>query len=661
MSLDPFSQILVLLFCSVLVVAGARRAHLPPLLGYLAVGMVLGPHALGWVGESAQTHTLAEVGVVFLLFTLGLEFSWPRMVAMRREVFGLGLLQVSVTMLAFALLGRLLNLSWSLALALGGAIAMTSTAMVIRQLTEQNEINRTHGRLSVAILLFQDLAFVPLLGLATAVAAGEAQSAFSGARLAQTLLGAMAALLIVLVLGRWLLRPLFYEIAHSRLKELFTLLVLFVALGSAWVTERAGLSLALGGFLAGMMLAETEYRHQVEAVIRPFRELLLGLFFVSVGMLLDVALLASQFGWIMLMVIVIVSLKVVIAASVSRPFTSTHFKAVRTGLVLGAGGEFGIAILTLLMQGQSVPVAFVQPVLLALVMTLLLAPFGIRFNKTIARWLLREARPQVNEREGVTAALRELGEHEHVLLCGFGRVGQQVARVLQSQGFKYIAADLDLARVRPARLAGEPVVFGDSSDEDVLVACGIGKASAVVVTFANPTVSIGIVRAVRALRPDVPILVRTEDDQGLVELKQAGATEVVPETFEASLMLASQVLMFLKVPVSRVVRTVGQIRRDRYSSLRGVVRSESVLAQDDLPENSDVVVTVVLPPSAWAVGRSLGQLHERGTPVQFIAVRRQGQQLREPTSSFLLEEGDALVIQGTIENVEHAEAILLAG
>ena len=287
---DPLTQVLALLLAAVMVVALARRIGLPPVLGYLVVGILVGPHVLGILDDSERTQLLAEIGVVFLLFTLGLEFSWPRMVAMRREVFGLGLAQVLITMALFVGIGRWLGLSWLVSVLVGGALSMSSTAIVIRQLTEQAELNRTHGRLTFAILLFQDLAFVPLLALAGALSEGT-PAYFDMASVAKSVAAGFAALLIVMLAGRYLMRPLFVEMAHSRLRELFTLAVLLVVLGAAWITEHAGLSLALGGFLAGMLLAETEYRHQVEAVIRPFRELLLGLFFISVGMLLDVQLM----------------------------------------------------------------------------------------------------------------------------------------------------------------------------------------------------------------------------------------------------------------------------------------------------------------------------------------------------------------------------------
>ncbi len=658
---EPLTQVLILLVASVCVVALARRLSLPPILGYLFVGMAVGPHALAMVADTSSTHLLADIGVVFLLFTLGLEFSWARMLAMRREVFGLGLLQVAVTALAFAVLGHFAGLAWLPAVIVGGAVAMSSTAIVIRQLTEQSEVNRTHGRLSLAVLLFQDLAFVPLLALATALGSGSLSGGFSAEGLFRALGFGAISLLLVFAIGRLLLRPLLVEIAHSRLKELFTLTVLLVVLASGWITQAAGLSMALGGFLAGMMLAETEYRHQVEAVIRPFRELLLGLFFISVGMLLDVQLLLAHFLLVSALVVGLTLLKVGVATVLVRGFVSTHFKALRTGMVLGGGGEFGVALLTLLLPAKVLPSTIAQPLLVALILSMVIAPFGIRYNKTIARFLLREKGPPQRAIELEDAATSDVARREHVILCGFGRVGQNMARVLEAQGFEYIALDLDLARVRPARLAGDPVVYGDCSDEDVLLGCGLDTASAVVVTFANPAVSLGIVRAVRALRADVPLLVRTQDDVGLAELIAAGATEVVPETFEASLMLVSQVLILLQVPVSRVVRTVADIRSRRYTTLRTIVHREGEEAFEAVNLPFEGLATVVLPPQAWAVGRRLEEVRRRGAEVGFTALRRRGITGREPAGDTVLREGDALVIYGLPEALEHAEAVLLAG
>jgi CPA2 family monovalent cation:H+ antiporter-2 len=657
---QPLTQVLLLLAASVAVVALVRRIHLPAILGYLTVGMLFGPAAFGLLNDAPATRALADIGVVFLLFTLGLDFSWPRMLAMRREVFGLGALQLLAVSGAIAALALLARVPPAPAIVLGGAVAMSSTAIVLQQLTDQAEINRTHGRLAFAVLLFQDLAFVPLLTLATALAQGGAGPP-AGALL-RLVAGGLVALVVVYALGRWLLRPLFYEIAHSRLRELFTLTVLLVVLASAWITQALGLSMALGAFLSGMMLAESEYRHQVETTIRPFRELLLGLFFISVGTLLDLRLLLNEFAVISLLLAGLLLVKMLLGTLVVRPFVASNFKAVRTGIVLAGGGEFGVALLTILLARDGlVPVGQAQPLLAALVLSMLLSPLLIRYNRAIARRLLGERGPPATALEREEAAAIDVARREHVILCGFGRVGQNIARVLESQGFEYVALDLDPARIRLARQCGDPVLFGDSADEEMLRHAGLNTASALVITFADPAVSVGIVRAVRRLRAEVPLLVRTQDDTRLAELTAAGATEVVPETFEASLMLVSQVLMLLHVPESKVVRTVTDIRASRYVTLRTVFRHADAAAIDDSHAFREELRSIVLPPRAWAVGRRLNVVRDRGAEVSFTAVRRNGITGREPDGSLELREGDVVVVYGTPEALEHAEAVLLAG
>jgi CPA2 family monovalent cation:H+ antiporter-2 len=662
--LGPLSQVLILLATAVFLVTLVRRLSLPTGLAYLLTGLLLGPHALAVVPDSDTTRLLAELGVAFLLFTLGLEFSLPRMLAMRREVFGLGALQVLATSTAFAALGRLLlGLPWLTAIVLGGAVATSSTAILLQQLTERAELNRTHGRLAFAILLFQDLAFVPFLALGGLLAAGADR--FRLGESALTLIGGVLAIVAVLAAGRWLLRPLFHEIAHSRLRELFTLAVLLVVLASAWVSHLAGLSFALGAFLAGMMLAETEYRHQIESVIRPFRDILLGLFFISVGMLLDVRLLGrpSGLGVVVLMLATLVILKAAIAGVVTRPFTDSRFKALRTGIVVAIGGEFGIALCSMLLQAGLVPPASGQPLVVAIVLSMVLSPLILSNNKRVARWLLHEQAPPTTAIEREQSATAEIAQREHVILCGFGRVGQNVARVLEGQGFEYIALDLDPARIRAARQAGDPVMYGDSADEEMLAKAGIATASTLVISFSDPATSLGILRSARRLRAELPVLVRTQDDAQLKELQDAGATDVVPETFEASLMLVSHVLMLLHVPVSRVLRTLGDIRRNRYAVLRNIVRhghgDEHPL--DEPLESREEIKSVVVPPGAWAVGRSLGEVRARGVAVTFTGVRRQGILGREPAADTVLRDGDIVVIYGPPAELERAEAVLLAG
>jgi CPA2 family monovalent cation:H+ antiporter-2 len=644
---QSLSQVLILLLASVLVVALARRIGLPAILGYLIVGIALGPHALAIITGDAQTQAIAQIGVVFLLFTLGLEFSFPRMLAMKREVLGVGAVQTLVVGGAGAVATHLIGVGWACAMVAGGALAMCSTAIVLQQLGDQDELKGSHGRLSFAVLLFQDLAFVPLLTLATVqtqVTAG------SGTMLVVRLVGfGLLGLALVLALGRWLVRPLLFEIAHSRLRELFTLAALLIVLTSAWITQRLGLSMALGAFLAGMLLAETEYRHQIEAAIRPFRELLLGLFFISVGMLLDLTVLAADLANILALLLLLVVGKTVLTAMTTLAFGVDRFKSLRTGLVLAGGGEFGVALFTILARGQDlIPAQLTQLLLSVQVLGMIISPMIIRYNKRIARFILRERGPPVSAIDREEAATKALAQREHVILCGFGRVGGHLARVLDTQGFECLAVDRDPEKVRAARQGGLPVVWGDCADEELLHNVGLHRANVVIVTFADPEIAIAIVRAVRGLRADVPVLVRTQDESRLAELSEAGATEVVPETLEASLTLVSQALTLLKVPAAQVTRSVDTLRRRRYATLR-------------TPEWTEELRSIVLPPGGWAVGRRLEEIRARGAEVAFTAVRRQGITGREPGGETELREGDVVVIFGTPEALEHAEAVLLAG
>jgi CPA2 family monovalent cation:H+ antiporter-2 len=651
------TQILVLLAAAVVVLYAVRRLRLSPILGYLAVGMLLGPHAFGLATDDVVTRSLAEFGVIFLVFTLGLEFSLPRLIAMKWEVLGLGGGQVLVTAGVGALIAWHFGVNPAVAIVMGGAVAMSSTAIVVRQLGEQAEVDRTHGRLAVAIVLFQDIAFAPFLAIVSAITAGS-----TPAGLLRTVLEGGVALLIVLAAGRWLLRPLFHEIAQSRTTELFLLAVMLIVLGSAFVTETVGLSFALGAFLAGVMLAETEYRLQVEAVIRPFRDILLGIFFITIGMLFDIELLARQSLLITLLVLALLIGKTLIVTVLAYRFAGPSlFKALRTGLVVSLGGEFGFALLTILLRDRLIDAAFVQPLLTAIVISMVISPLLIRHNKSIARWILRERRPEATALQREVESTRAVARRDHVLICGFGRVGQNIARVLEQLGFEYIAVDLDPARVRAARDAGDPVVYGDAGNPEVLELVGLDRSSVVVISFADTKLALHSLDAIRKERPNVPILVRTQDDSHLAELQKSGASSVVPETFEAALMLVWHVLLLLQVPVSRVMKIIGDIRGNRYNLLRTLYRLDGDELVPEAEAMREQLYTLVLPPGAWAVGRTIAELKDQGAEVTVSAIRRAGIVGREPTPDTVLEEGDVLVLFGTPEALEHGEAVLLAG
>jgi CPA2 family monovalent cation:H+ antiporter-2 len=661
MAHDNLSQILILLAGSLLVLSLVRRFKLPPILGYLAVGMLLGPHALGLVSDDDAIRTLAEIGVVFLVFTLGLEFSLPRMIAMKSEVLGVGGLQLLLCGLAFGAMAWAAGVVTGPAIVIGGALAMSSTAIVLRQLGDQLELARTHGRLAVGILLFQDLAFAPLLALATALSvSGDVPGPLWLVSMAGR---GLLALVVVLVVGRWLLRPLFREIALHRSTETFTLTVLFVALLGAWATERMGLSMALGGFLAGMLLAETEFRHQTEAVIKPFQDILLGLFFVSVGMLLDLRLLLAQLPLVLLILVVLLLAKTVIIALIVRQFVPNTRKALRTAIAVSIGGEFGFALLTLLLRGDAVEDRIVQALLMAVALSMLLGPILVRYNGRIADRLLRRPPAQPSDLALETVATREIARREHVIICGFGRVGQNLARVLERRGFEYIALDFDPFRVRDARTVGDPAVYGDATHPEVLRALGLEHASVVVISFDEPATAVRIVRAVRRLREDVPVLVRTEDDRMLEALQQAGATEVVPGIFETSLALVSHVLLFLRVPAMEVLETTEQIRHERYAILRSVFRRRESGPQDlaDAEQQQrQQLYTVLLPPGARAVGQTIRELG-LGQRVTVNAIRREDTTLRDPDPDTRLKVRDVLVLWGRPEDLQQAESRLLMG
>jgi CPA2 family monovalent cation:H+ antiporter-2 len=657
---DPLLQILILLTASVCVVAAVRKLSLPAILGYLAVGMLLGPHALDLAAENETTQQLADFGVVFLVFTLGLEFSLPRLVAMRWEVLGVGGAQVLATTVVIATGAiALFNIPAAVAVLIGGAVAMSSTAIIISQLTEQSENNRTHGRLAVAICLFQDLSFPLFLALVSALTGSggpaDAMHIISAVGIAGL------ALLLVLATGRWVLRPVFLFIAQLKSPELFSLAVLLAVLASAWATHAVGLSLALGAFLAGMMLAETEFRHQVEATIRSYREVLLGLFFITVGMLLDVRLLLRDLPLVIAILVGMLVLKATVIAVVTKPATKSWFKSLRTGVVVAQGGEFGFALLTLLLRRELVDPSIVQPLLAATVLSMVISPLLIRHNRRITRLVLSESRPVQTEATRETQATLAVAQREHVVICGFGRVGQNIARVLEQTGFEYIALDLDPYRIRVGRQAGDPVMYGDAGQVKVLENVGVAHATCVVVTFANPEVALRILRSVRELRGDVPILVRTQDDSRLEELQSAGATEVVPETFEASLMLLSHLLLLLKLPVPRVIRTVNDIRSHRYGMLRQYFRAAGAEILDDSHAFREELHSIVLPPHAWAVGKTIDELSARGSNAAVSAVRRDGIVGREPGPDTIFKVGDVVVVCGTPEAVEHAETLLLMG
>ena len=650
-------SVLILLASAVIVVVIFRSLHLPPLLGYLLVGVVVGPFALGWIPDTEEGRHLGEFGVVFLMFSIGLEFSLSKLFQFRRAVFGLGLVQVLLTLGGVLLIAAIAGAPWPAALAVGGAIAMSSTAIVLRILAERLQLETPHGRDIFGVLLLQDLAVVPLLILVPAIAEGGADLT---QRLALALAKAGVALVMVLFLGQKLMRGWFHVVARRRSHELFILNVLLITLGLAWLTERAGLSLALGAFLAGMLIAETEYRHQVDEDIRPFREVLLGLFFVTIGMKLDLGIVRANMVLILAFTALLVVFKFALVTGLARAFGSAPGTALRTGLALAQAGEFS---LVLIVQAQSLSLLdreLSQLVVAAMLLSMVAAPFLIQASDKLAlrwssaEWMLRSIALH-------RLATRSIATERHVIVCGYGRTGQRLAHILEQEKIEIIALDTDPERIRGAGTAGERVVYGDASRHETLVAAGIARASALVITFADTELALRILHHARALNPSLPVVVRTLDDANLDRLIAAGASEVVPETFESSLMLASHALVLLGVPVRRVVRRIREVREGRYSLMRGFFHGGSDEAEDFDEAEEPRLHSVTLAPGAAAAGRSLGEIGLESMGVGVTALRRQDTRMISPAPQTALEEGDVIVLRGTADQVAAAEIRLLRG
>ena len=669
--------VLLYLVAAVAGVVLCRFARLPPMLGYLAVGAAIGPHALAFARDSAGVNYLAEFGVVFLMFVIGLEFNLPKLKSMQRIVFGLGSSQVVLTVLA-ALLGNALLgwalaaaarvgtggqgtgahwqnavVNWQSAIALGGALAMSSTAIVVKLMADRLELESEHGRRVMGVLLFQDLAVVPLLVLIPAL--GSPPDVLLPA-LGIAALKAIVLLTVLLVGGQRVMRWWLTLVARRKSEELFILNLLLVTLGLAYLTELAGLSLALGAFVAGILIAETEYKHQVETDIRPFHDVLLGLFFITIGMKLDGRTIWAHAGLVIALTLLPVLFKFALVTALARAFGAAQGVALRTGLYLAQAGEFGFVLLALAAQEQLLPAELQGPVLASMVLSMVATPFIIQHSNWIVMrlyatdWLMQSVAM-------TTIAKRSINAEGHVIICGYGRSGQNLARLLDGEHIAYIALDLDPDRVRQAAAAGQSVVFGDAARLQSLIAAGLVRAKAVVVSYHDTPSALRILHLVQGAAPSVPVIVRTLDDSDLERLQAAGATEVVPEAIEGSLMLASHALALVGVPMRRVLRLVQQQRDARYGLLRGYFHGADDDTVDELQHAR--LLSVTLPAGAGSVGQTVGAraLHELG--VNVVSVRRASGAVTAADSAHALGVGDTLVLSGLPEPLARAEAALL--
>jgi len=563
-NIAAYSDALVILATAGILIPIVSRLGISPTLGYLVAGAILGPLGLGsfihsypwlyWftVGEARNVEGIAQLGVVFLLFLIGLELSLQRLLTMRRYVVGLGGLQVLITAAVIDGVETAAGQPPAVALVIGLSLALSSTAIVLELLSKQERLTSSVGRTSFSVLLAQDLAVVPILVLVSILAAGPGRSVLTS--LVSALVSAVIALGVIVVLGRLLMRPLFRLVASTRSRDLFIATVLFVIVSAGVIADRAGLSMALGAFVAGLLLAETEYRKAIEAAVEPFKALLLGIFFFTVGMAIDYRELLREPLLLAASVVGLIATKALILLALGRAFRMSWAAAAETALLLGAGGEFAFVGIGMATAAGLIDPRVASFALAVTSVTMMLTPLLSYAGRRFGTRLRSNAAPPAE----LTA--KPAGGQNHAIVVGYGRVGKVVCELLREHGVSYLAADLDAPAVTRDRRNGHDVYYGDAGDPKFLEACGLATAAGVIITIHTQSAIDEVVAHVRSLRPDILIVSRARDAAHASHLYSLGATDAVPETIEASLQLSEAALVGLGRPTGLVIASIHEKR-----------------------------------------------------------------------------------------------------
>lgn len=553
----PLEEILILIAAAVAIVALFSSFKLSPVLGYLVAGAAIGPHGLTLIDDIGYTRAIAEMGVVFLLFMIGLELSLARLKAMRKEVFGIGTLQVFITSVIIGVVAFYFTKDAVIALVVGGGLALSSTALVLQVIDETGEKSSQVGRLSLAILLLQDLAVMPLLVLIPLIASEGGPDSLAYA-LGDATLRATIALVVIFIVGRLLIRPLFHFVSRLRNHELFAATTLFVVFGTSFLTEQAGLSMALGAFMAGLLVAETEFAHQVEADVRPYKGLLMGLFFITVGMMVDLRVIMDYWQEVLLLSVGLIIVKSLIIFLILQASGIGKCASSHTALLLAQGGEFGFILFGLAAEVNLFPQEITQLLLVIVTVTMAVTPLLAMTGQKLARALRQSSVGP----DGLIQQTQDITDH--VVIAGYGRMGRMVCEILEKESIPYIVIEGNSAHVTHGRKQRKPVFFGDAKRLDVLETAGISRARAVIVTFLDEACSSKIVQQVRSTYSQLPIIVRTIDMCQAKYMEEVGADIAVPEVFEGSLQIAAALLKQLKVPQVEISRVTELYRQDEY-------------------------------------------------------------------------------------------------
>jgi monovalent cation:H+ antiporter-2, CPA2 family len=655
---ESIQLIILLLVSSVLMVALFRYLRLSPMIAYFVVGLILGPFTLGILPDSESSRHFVEFGIVFLMFTIGLEFSLPKLNSMRHILFGLGGAQVAITLATTMIFSSFMGLDLAAAFIIGSALTMSSTAIVSKILMERIDLNSRHGQLSIGILLFQDIAVILILIL---IPVFNAQAIDLYSVLWISLFKIIVLLFILFKVGQPVMNFWFGIVAKQRSRELFVLNVLMITLIFAYVTKLTGLSYALGAFLAGMLISETRYRYQVESDIASFRDILLGLFFISIGMMLNIEVFIKYYPIIFLLFFGYTIFKVTLITYLAKLFKYELGVGIRSGVILGQAGEFSFVILALGQEQNLISGDLLQIILSVCLLSMLFASFIIPFNGRIARYISKE---YLKNSEKLVNKIEASSEDfsEHVIICGYGRGGQYLGRFLKEESISFIAIDMDLNRVNDAANAGEKVMYGDASRRVVLRAAGIERAKALIIAYSDDRSSLKVLNVIREIYPDLPVIVRTRDESSIQQLQDAGATDVVPEVLESSLMLASHALVLLDVPLARVIKKIRAFRNERYKIFRGYFMGSSESSDDMQGQDQLQLHSIEVKNNFYLLNKLVSEIPFDRFNIEIQHLRRPNMlEDIEARMDIRLKEADVIVILGLPKDLIEFEKLTITG
>ena len=656
---ELLTSLLLLLGTSTALIVLLYRLHIASLLAFLITGALFGPTGLGVIDDPEELAAIAELGLTFLLFILGLEFSLPRLIALRNTVFRLGSMQMLVCSFVFFLVLQLTGLDWQIALILAGGFSLSSTAIVSGELSNLGLLKKRHGEIAIGILLFQDLAAIVLL-VAVPLVSSQSEG-FSLGGLLFTITEGLVLLAAFFFTSRYLLPHLLREIATQKSDQLLVLAALVIVLLSAMLTSSIGLSMELGAFLAGMMLGDTRFKHQLEADIRPFRDLLLGLFFITIGMLVDLGQLVSFWPYLLLGGLLLMITKAFLITGVVKLLGESWRSAIPAGLTLAQGSEFLFALLALSVRSQLVNQNVASNLITIVIISMVMTPLLIKHSPNLVDSFISRIGNKTLQATNEEIFDREIKKKNHILILGFGRVGQTIARFLRPLNIDYLVLETDDIRIKEASAVDEPIFYGDSSRIDILKAAGAANASIVVVTFDDTDLATKIIENVKNINSTIPVLVRTRDDSHLEDLLSAGAEEVIPETHEASLTMVSHLLLMVEYPDIMVHSIIDKARRDRYRMLKGFYHGERLGFLGKKSQSSAIIHAVNLPKGAFVCGKTIAELL-LPMDINILDIHRDNLVISaEQNQDLVLQHGDIVVLRGLVDQLDAGESYLLQG